>query len=169
MKYLPWINTSLLLALLLAVVAFASDRPQQAYVDLGEVFDGFELQQDLTAQLQSLNNSRQLQLDSMELKLQLLASAPDFNREAPSAEFVALRAQFLRMDQRYTEDTERLSAEYDAQIWTQLNQYMTDYGQQEHYNFVFGLNGQGSLMFADPELNRTSDVINYINTRFHGS
>ena len=169
MKYLPWINTSLLVALLVAVLAFATDRPQQAYVNLADVFEGFELQQDLSAQLEQLNNTRQLQLDSMELKLNQLAAAPDFDAEAPSAAFMALRSQYLRTEKRYAEDTERLTNEYDQQIWTQLNQYLADFGQQENYSFVFGANGQGHLMFADPELNRTSEVIAYINNRFHGS
>ncbi len=168
MKYLPIINTALLVVVLSIVALTAFDKPKMAYVDLGTVFNEFAMQQELSGQLEQLNNTRQVQLDSLEVNLQRMASLPEFNPEAPNTRFLQLRQDYLQRKEQYEQDSQRLVQEYDKQIWTQLNQYLNDFGQKANYSFVFGANGQGSVMFADAELNLTKEVISYINERYEG-
>lgn len=168
MKYLPIVNTSLLLVVLAFVAFSAMDKPKLAYVDLGTVFNEFEMQKELNNRLDQLSNTRQVQQDSLELNLQRIASSPEFDQNNPDARFMQLRTMYLQNQERFEQDNQRMVQEYDKQIWTQLNQYLNDFGTNANYTFVFGANGQGSVMFAEPELNLTQEVIAYINERYDG-
>ena len=48
------------------------------------------------------------------------------------------------------------------------NQYIKDYGIQNNYILIFGVSGQGNIMYANDGLDATEEVIEYVNKRYQG-
>jgi outer membrane protein len=57
---------------------------------------------------------------------------------------------------------------YNEGIWKQINVYLKEYGTEHGYSFIYGANGNGSIMFADSTLEISKDVIPYLNKRYSG-
>jgi outer membrane protein len=64
-------------------------------------------------------------------------------------------------------NNEYITAE-ETKIWTQLNQYITEYGKTKDYEYILGANGSGSLMYADSTLNITEEVTAFANKKYSG-
>jgi outer membrane protein len=142
-----------------------------AYIDLQKTFQDFELKKELEAKLIKVKNQRQHILDSLEFELKVLSK--DLNNNSKPDEkkvslFQAKREVFLTRKQEFMEENENLSAQFDGQIFKQMNQYIKDFGQKKSYTYIFGANGQGVLMYAKESEDITEDVLSYINDRYKG-
>ena len=58
--------------------------------------------------------------------------------------------------------------EYTSQIWTQINTYVKEYGQQNDYSYILGANGSGSIMYGLESQNITDVVIEFVNKKYEG-
>lgn len=160
-------------ALTMSVINYTV-RPKSAYVDLGTVYNEFVLKQDLETKLTDVTTLRQAQLDS--LKLELTTLGRNYQVETDEAlkkelenQYLTKRQEYLMKENSYAEETERLTAEYDEQIWKQINQYVRDYGAKHGYNYIYGAEGSGSLMYGSDSENITEDIVGYVNESFKGS
>ena len=68
----------------------------------------------------------------------------------------------MREEQRYAET----SQEYYSLIWDRLNTYIGEYGQDNDYVYIFGANGDGSVMYAADSENITEEIIAFVNIKF---
>src|SRR5690606_31481631 len=71
------------------------------------------------------------------------------------------RQQFDQMNAEQAE-------EYDKQIYSQINQYIEDYGKDHNYLYILGANGSGSILYAKERHDLTQELINYINEKYAG-
>ncbi|WP_160289473.1 OmpH family outer membrane protein [Psychroserpens mesophilus] len=54
-------------------------------------------------------------------------------------------------------------------IWSRLNAYIKDYGKQKEVKIIFGISGNGNIMYADEtNLDVTEELLKYINDRYEG-
>lgn len=141
-----------------------------AYVNGAKVFSDFVMTKELNNMLSNTQQSRQQILDSLELQVRTLGihqnSNPSDDQLLDSLKVAAEQLRFK--SERFTEDNQRQLETYNEQIWTQLNQYMGDYREQEGYAYLFGATGSGNLMAANPELDVTEEVLAYVNLRYEG-
>ena len=77
------------------------------------------------------------------------------------------RIYYYNNKQRLDQDDSAQMKQYDDQILSQLNQYVKDYGNENHYQYIFG-NTAGSIMQADETLNLTAPITQYVNERYAG-
>jgi len=142
-----------------------------AYVLIGEVYNKFDLKKELEKKLEFTKNARQKISDSLAFDLKLLAKKIDDDK-AKNEQDVKLynlkREEFVEKKRRLEEDNNTLTKQYDQEILTQLNQYVKDYGKENHYTYIHGNDGNGSLMYADESKNITEKVIEYINKKYKG-
>jgi outer membrane protein len=147
-------------------------KPRTAYVDLGKIYNEFTLKKELETKLQQVQLSRQSQLDSMKLDLNVLAkniqSGKAENQKAIEQEFQSKRQQYALKNQAFSEENDRVSQAYDDQIWKQLNQYVKEFGKEKEYKLIFGAEGSGTLMYADAGDDITDQVLAYVNDRYKG-
>lgn len=160
-------------ALVMSVVNYTV-RPKSAYVDLGTVYNEFALKQDLETKLTDVTTLRKAQLDSLKLELTTLGrnyqnTADENLKKELETQYLSKREEYLMKENSFTEETDRLTAEYDEQIWKQINQYVRDYGAKHGYSYIYGAEGSGSLMYGSESENITEDVVSYVNTSFKGS
>lgn len=136
-------------------------RPRVAYVSLTMVFDAFDLKKELSAKLNEVTIARQADLDSLRVRIQFQKKS---DKEATSA----LIKEYREREQRYAELNERTTADYDKQILTQLNTYMKEFSEKGGYSLMLGANGNGTLIHADPEMDVTTEMIDFVNQRYKG-
>ncbi len=168
MKTTHWliINSIILLVLLAMGIYSLSQKEKNVYLDTAEVFNGFKLQKELRTKLENVQSARQAILDSIQLRLTAISSSSDFDPQNPGEEFFSLRGLYQQRQKQFEEDNQRLSNEYDRQIWNQLNQYVKDYGKEHNYTIIFGANGQGNIMYASETRDITKELIDYINNKY---
>jgi outer membrane protein len=149
-------------------------RPQRkvGYVVIKELYMNFEMKKEMEKKYLSVKQERDKVLDNAKFEINNLLKKIDAEKgknAKTKEEFERKREAILQMKNSFEEENSKLSQTYDEQILTQLNQYVKDYGIQEKYDLLFGNDGNGSLMFATDELNKTQDVLKFINQKYNGA
>lgn len=145
-----------LTVLLLAIGGYfliSQNYAKQAYVINQQLFDGFKGKQQLESKLKALRQSHKSILDSLALVIRT-----DNN--------ISLVTHYNRLEEEYTSQEEQMSATYTAEIWKQINQYISSYGKDNGFDFIYGAAGEGTLMYASEANNITEEVILYINQKY---
>ena len=83
--------------------------------------------------------------------------------------FTSIRESYFARQEEFEEANSVLAEEYTAQVWTQLNEYIKAYGEEEGYRYIFGATGDGSLMYAEDAVNITEEVSSYVNEHYNGA
>jgi outer membrane protein len=169
-------TSAVVIVLLVCVVAYAVydmvRRPRTGYVLIQEVYNNFNLKKELEKKYETTKKSRDKIVDSLELELKLIMSKlerQDKREQADMEMFESKKQFYLQKKQMFNEDNAQLSAQYDKEILGQLNQYVTDFGKEKGYTYIWGNDGNGSLMYAKDEENLTQEVIKYINNKYAGA
>jgi outer membrane protein len=146
--------------------------PEIVYVNTNELYNEFDLKKELENNLAQVQNKRKEILDSLRIKVQLLAKEIEVNKIEMGEQvnqFQVLRQEYLLKEQQFAEDNASLTKQYNDQIWQQLNQYVKDYGEKHSHKFILGANGSGNLMYSREESDVSKEVIKYVNERYKGA
>lgn len=153
------------------LIAEYGNRPKTGYIVIQEVYARFDLKKELEKKFELTKNTRQKVLDSLAFELKMLAKKIDSekgkNRE-DEISYNRKREEFYQRRQTFSEDNDQLSRQYDQEILSQLNQYVSDYGKENNYKYIFGNDGNGSLMHAEESENITKEIIEFINKKYRG-
>lgn len=137
------------------------------YVNNSTLYNDFKLKKELEAKYTKTEIARKGILDSLMLQFQVLSKNAEKTKETDER-LVFIREQYLQKKQQFDEDNNALARQYTAQVWEQLNQYIKDYGKQHQYKFIFGANGEGSIMYAAESDDLSKDLTKYVNQRYEG-
>jgi outer membrane protein len=169
-----WIAGAAILLVLGVVFYIGSiiSKTRTAFVNTEMVYNNFDLKKKLELQLKTTETSRQAILDSLRFQLEFLSvEVQKPEKKSDSAlvhRFNALRDYYFQQQQAFTEANQNQATQYTDQIWTQLNQYIKEFGDEHDYEYIFGANGDGALMYADDAVNITDDVNQYVNNKYQG-
>lgn len=158
------ISAFLLAALTAGMYFFTKDKT--AYVEMAELYNTFEMTHQMEDKYKDVMKQRQGVLDSLKNELQLMV-AVKMNAEQEQV-FVTKREQFLTQTEQFKEENAVINEEYVAKIWERLNSYIKKYGKEKGYDYVYGTNGQGNLLFANESRNITKDLAEYVNNIYSG-
>ncbi|HPI85881.1 MAG TPA: OmpH family outer membrane protein [Bacteroidales bacterium] len=145
--------------------------PKTGFVIIQEVYNGFEMKKEIEQKYINVKTARDRILDSLNLDLKTIAKKIEDEQQKNQntiATFNIKREDFLQRKQTYEEDNAALTKQYDQEILIQINQYIKDFGEENHYTYVFGNDGNGSLMYAVSTKDITKEVIEFINARYNG-
>ena len=141
------------------------------YILIGDVFSKFQMKKDLEKKYEEVKNQRQRILDSLAIQLRVFSNDLK-NQKTISAQeeerYNYLRQDYIQKKQQFDEDNKQMTGQYDKQILTQLNQYVREYGKQNGYQYIFGSDGNGSLMYAEQQNDISKPVIEFINNKYNG-
>ena len=153
----------------------ASLKSRSAYIDIKKVFDGFQMKKELEEKFKVTQKNREKVLDSLSFDLKLLskrlnelAAAKQEISKDLAYSFEYKREEFLKMKNRFEEDNTALSQKLDGQILERLTQYVIEYGKENKYDFIYGTDGSGNLMYAKDMYNVSEEMISYINNKYKG-
>lgn len=165
----------LLLLLVLAVTGIVLYIPRVqkkiAFVNVNQLYNEFEMKKELEATLTNVLKGRHQQLDSLELELKLLNSKieSDGARDKNLIQnFEEKRQGYLLKKNQFEEDNRMMQEDYTTKIMKQLNQYVTDYGKENVYQYILGAEGSGAIMYAEETEDITKTVKEFINQKYKG-
>lgn len=143
-----------------------------AFIKTSEVYDQFELKKELAAQYTQIENSRKLVLDSMKVRMDQLERQLRAT-EAPSKsevlQYQNLGQELNELNNSYTQELQEVQDRFNEQIWSRINQYVKDYGDEKGIELIFGANGNGNIMHGGNEKDITNEVTAYINEKYSGA
>lgn len=142
--------------------------PKIAFVDNRKLFESFEGRKELEQRLEQESNLNKGKLDSLGLRIQAIEKQlqPD---DTTLKYLYTLKQQYQQSSQVYQGNYQQKSQEYTEAIWKQISQYTIEYGQSKGYDYVFGIAGQGTLMYGKEHYDITKEVIEYINSKYAGN
>ena len=145
--------------------------PKTAYIDVKKVYNEFVLKKELESKLTNVQQTRKTIIDSLELQLKILSKQLEIltkRDEQKENVFTEKREEYLVKKKQFDEDNQAMTQQYSDQIMKQLNQYVQDYGKANSYTYIYGADGNGSMMYADDKHNITDEVIKFINEKYKG-
>jgi outer membrane protein len=114
-------------------------------------------------------------LGKKEMERKLNALRAKNNRSVDSLSFLIHRSNDATAISAYQEGIDniklteqQLSEQYTAEIWKQINQWVSEFGKQQGYDFVLGAAGNGSLMYANEANDVTNEMILFVNKKYQG-
>ncbi len=141
-----------------------------AYIDIKKVFNEFALKKELEDKYAVTAKYRAKILDSLSTDLKLLSARVQADKKNTELmlQFEDKRDAFIKARERFEEDNAVLSQKYDGQILEQMTQYVTDFGKKNGYKYIFGAEGNGTLMYAETNENISEEIIKFINNKYKG-
>ncbi len=157
--------------ILLAFTAFTAiwyvSRPRFGYVNLKEVFENFTFTQKLRGDLKVVKAARMRQLDSLNFELNLVSKKLNSKYSNELAAYYQMkREEYIVKEEEVMSSNADLTQQYDDQIHAQLESYLSDFGKEKDYDFLFGTESIGTIIYARDRFNATKEATKYINNRF---
>lgn len=139
------------------------------FINLGKIFNEFELSKEYNLKVANYQNRTKLILDSMEIEINSLAKTISKN-SAPSliTLFEKKKELYFIKKEEFEQSYQNQTSSYTEQSMKQMNQYIRDFGKENKFNYIFGAEGSGALMYGDEGEDITTDVLNYINKKYIG-
>jgi Skp family chaperone for outer membrane proteins len=132
------------------------------FVDLQKVYNGFKLKEELEAEYNQIITEQSKTLDSLNL---LLIKAQN---DGDPKQYELLNNEYQLYSEQLSATSDNLSEKLQSQIWAQITQFFTEYGEDHNLDFVFGAAGNGSIMYANKELDVTEEIIVELNDWYEG-
>lgn len=153
-------------ALTLSIMGLS--KKSVCFIDNSLLMKDFKMTKDLESQYRGVNGKREELLDSMKLEVEVL----ERKIKAGEKELVDLYKNkvidYQVVFEKFQKDDERITADFNEQVVKQLNQYIKEYGQEHHIDYILGANGTGSLLFASEKYDITKEVLKYVNHKYSG-
>ncbi|MCU0423537.1 MAG: OmpH family outer membrane protein [Bacteroidia bacterium] len=155
----------LIIGFLIALACFMGGwmltKPNKVvYVNSEKMFNEFVMTKELKNNLEQTLNTRQNILDSL---LALRKTAINYkNMEAAKV----FENDYLSKKEMFDEQNQALTLKYDKQIWDRINQYLTDYGRKNGYDFILGKAAEGTILYGNKQHEITEELIQYLNSRY---
>lgn len=132
---------------------FGKNHGKTAFVFNQSVFGGFKGKIELEEKLSTLKAESAKKLDSLSRLPINEGTMVIYQEEKRKLELMA----------------NELSQKYTADVWKRINEYVSAYGEEHGYDFIFGATGDGNLMYARQARDVTNEVIEYINRKYEGN
>lgn len=144
-----------------------SKREKTAFIRLEKVYEDFSMKKDLEKKFKGVEEKRKSILDSLELNLTLLYQHVS---KQPTKELVnnyeTMKETYFVKKQQFDEDNQKVMEQYHKQIIDKINDYASSYGKNHGYQYIYGTDGSGSLMYSNENNDVTGDFLNYINNNY---
>lgn len=143
---------------------------RMAYIKSEDVFKKFNMTKELEAKFRNVESERKRMIDSLEFDLtrSINALKADQKNTEKLQAAEGKRRYFVQKKQEFEEDNNRITSNYNGSIWERINQYVAEYAKDKGYDYVWGANGDGSLMYASEGDDVTEDLVNYVNEKYSG-
>jgi outer membrane protein len=163
LKLLPIINLVLLIVGAICMVIFLppKETPKQyGYVDNLTLFSEFNMVQDLQKTKLPALNVQQKRVDSLYQLLQ---------QQTKEAAIQDLKQKMYVENSKLQNLGTEIKQQINSQVWERLNTYLEEFGKEKKVNLIFGIQGNGNIMYADDAYNFTQEAIQFANSKYEGN
>lgn len=166
MKKISIVGLSIVIAFVTIISIYAFTKTKKiAYINTNELFNSFKMTREIDKEVKKVEEIKQHVLDSLADGLKRIQSGIV---KVDEQRFSFLTQEFMIKRNQFADEISRMKQSNVEKIWKQINQYTADFGKQENYDIILGANGQGSLMYAEDNVNITKEVIEFINRKYEG-
>ncbi|PKB18337.1 OmpH family outer membrane protein [Flavobacterium sp. 5] len=153
---------SLLISLILfyLYIRVESSNNKIAYVDNIKLFDNFKMTKELERSGKKEFNSKKSNLNSLYIKLQ--------SSEISIQEKKILMQEFVQKKEDFEQFNQIFASQQSAKIWIRIKSYSLDFAKENKYNLIIGSDNKTNILFADDEIDVTTDLLTYINKKYEG-
>lgn len=151
-------------------IHFKKPKKDLVFVRTSEVFAKFLLKIEMEKKYIDETRNSGKYLDSLAFEIQVLSGKSEISNTG-SIEFEKLenlKSLYYQKRSYYEKFASDLTANYDNQIITQMQQYIKDYGMMYNYEYVFGMDNDGLVLYGEKMNDVTEDVIEFINAKYQG-
>ncbi len=168
---LPALMGALVGISILATTGFLIKTEKIAFVDNERLFNEFYMKLELEKDLHKAEITKQAGIDSGKVALELFGKRLQSKANPSKEELIQYeesREQLAYLEQEVFQENEQLASKMNAQIWSQINQLVREYAEDEGIDILLGTTAQGNLMYAGEYYNATDGALKYINSRYKG-
>jgi outer membrane protein len=160
------IGPLLLLSIGISVFCFAQLSKIKT-IDIIKVYDQFQMKIDLENQMLKEQEAKSRILDSAKVELDLmLDSYKKGDKTFSMDEFQKRKEIYMRNYNQYEDEAQEKEDKYKVIIMKRLKQYLSDYSNKKGINVLLGNDGGIVLLFSNPDMDLTSDVLEYANQKY---
>ncbi len=138
------------------------------FIDNQLLVKEFKMTKDLEKQYQSITIKRKELMDSLELELKVIENKIRTGDKELMDVYKYKLMDFKELSEEMEEKNSEVSAKFNDQVVTQLNQYVKEYALEHNAQFILGANGSGNLLYADEDYDKTKEVIVFVNKKYLG-
>lgn len=144
--------------------------PSVAYVQVGKLYEEFDMKKDMEKELLGAQTKRKAILDSMLTDINLLTKKLEQNPADIHIKSLVLkkREEYVNWRTTFENEEEEVVANLRGKILAQISQYVKEYGDDNGYDYVFGAVSDGTLMYGSEADDITTEVKQFINDRYKG-
>ncbi len=162
------VNNIVLYSLIIMIIAFLVynnfKKDKIVYVDNIELFSGFKMKLELEKKYKDVENVRKSILDSLLNEIKLKVELKNEHEDV----LMMMKKEYLMKKEMFEKENTETMTQYNEQIWSQLNEYTKQFGDENQYDYVLGANGGGVLMYAKDTKNVTKELLEFANKKFNG-
>lgn len=144
------------------------NSPKIAYVRIDAIFNAFELKKELEGSLQSETNAQKAALDSLALLYEFERTKQNPPTPVTEQKLGALREELNTRKNFLDNVVSERKEKYDAQIQTQLVQYLVDFSKKEGIEILFTTLNGSTLIYGDERLDLTEQATSFVNAQYLG-
>lgn len=161
------ITIAVIAGLLLTIVNSAlifmdhSRNKKTVVIDVIRVFNEFKLKKDLEDRVAVKLTGFSDQIDSLKA---IYTGMYGKNANDPQLRFLAADIDTLQSQaqQAYVISDKTIN----EQVWVRLNTLINEFGEQHDYVLMIGANGMGTVLYNQKQLDKTEELIKFINTKY---
>ncbi|WP_318580817.1 OmpH family outer membrane protein [Flavobacterium columnare] len=158
-KILPIGLILLSFVVILLVVFQVFKSPDVVCVNNAKLFEGFNMTKEMKKAGDREFRTQKAVLDSLYAKINTPGNE---NNENLNKEFILKRNEFEQASQAFV-------MEESAKIWKRLQEYVQEYATQQNYQVVIGSTQEQQVIYANPKVDITLDLIQFSNQKYEGN
>lgn len=164
MKNINKIFTAMMLFSIIATVGgvlYVNNKVEKIVtVDVIKLFNEFKMKKDLEAKVDVQLQLYSVKIDSLSGMLKNAATNNDKNT------YDLINKDLYQLQGEAQKAYEVSNKNINQQVWKRLNEMISEYGKVKGYRIIVGANGMGSVIYNDNSVDKTIDLINFVNGKY---
>lgn len=159
---LALISAILSVIALLGIIWFITQTKKEkiVYVNNTELYENFKGKKLLEHKLQQNLEGQKNMIDSLQLVL------TSINPEKEQKKYKQQVELFNNVNRSYQINLQEQRNTFIEQILNEINIYISDFGKENGYSIILGVNGSGNVVYGKEKIDVTKEAIQYINSKY---
>ena len=90
-------------------------------------------------------------------------------RETKPAIIQQYKERMFVENKNFQQMSSEIKQQINTQAWERLNGYLEEFGKAKNVHLLFGIQGNGNIMYADTAYDFTQEAIQFANTKYEGN
>lgn len=158
------IVVSLGILLLLSNIVFSLYIYQQLnniiIIDVIRLVNEFDMKKELESKVENKLNNYKFQLDSLEAVINNRTKVGNNN------EIDQLISSYKSLQLEGIKAYENSNKNINEQVWKRLNPLIDEYSKKNNCRILIGANGMGTVLYNDNKTDKTTELIQFVNSKY---